>query len=182
MNDPIDKVVRLSELREQDLGEQYNDSALCFGHFNVIHPGHLRYFEQARTHGETLIVALEGDQLFSGVERDRMFPEIERANAVSTLQIVDLVVVLDNGTLDDLIPILRPSLLVVGKEFRDTHQKRIAGAIRKITDLGGRVLYDVGEIHYATADFLHGSPNEIEEQRWRQFNVVLKNTALYLEN
>ena len=34
---------------------------VCYGHFNVIHPGHLRYLKYARSLGDSLIVALQPD-------------------------------------------------------------------------------------------------------------------------
>ena len=57
------KIVRLGELLGARIRPDKSDVVLCFGHFNVIHPGHLRYFQRARTHGSRLVVALEGDSL-----------------------------------------------------------------------------------------------------------------------
>ena len=53
-----EKVVWLSDLRSNCSQVNSSDAVVCFGHFNVIHPGHIRYFQRARSHGKTLIVAV----------------------------------------------------------------------------------------------------------------------------
>ena len=39
-----------------------NKIILCQGHFNVIHPGHLRFLEFAKQQGDFLIVAIQGKE------------------------------------------------------------------------------------------------------------------------
>ena len=36
---------------------------LCHGHFNVLHPGHLRFLQHASEQGDMLLVAVLGDRL-----------------------------------------------------------------------------------------------------------------------
>jgi len=175
-----EKVVWLSDLRTKGSQLNASDVVVCFGHFNVIHPGHIRYFQRARSHGKTLLVAVEGDDLITGAERNHFYPEKERAEAICGLHLVDLVVILDSGTLEDLIDIVQPALLVLGKEFKDNYRSRVAAAVGKITEFGGSVVYDAGEIHYSTTELLYGSQSQIEEERWDQFNGLLNNHGIVL--
>ena len=172
MNSSV-KIVRLGELLGARIRPDKSAVVLCFGHFNVIHPGHLRYFQRARTHGSRLVVALEGDSLIRETERDEMFPELDRAQAVAALELVDQVVILDSGRVESLIGVLQPGVLVLGKEFESEQQDRVKEAVAAMADLGGRVLYEAGEAHYATADLLRGAQNEIERDRWIQFTAAL---------
>ena len=55
------KIVRLSALSAGEQSSDIEHVAMCFGQFNVIHPGHLRYLKLARSHGSKLVVAVEGD-------------------------------------------------------------------------------------------------------------------------
>ena len=55
------KVLYLSELSSAGDWQDFTGSVVCFGHFNAIHPGHIRYFLKARQYGSPLVVALEGD-------------------------------------------------------------------------------------------------------------------------
>lgn len=175
-----EKVVWLSDLRTKGSQLNASDVVVCFGHFNVIHPGHIRYFQRARSHGKTLMVAVEGDDLITGAERNHFYSEKERAEAICGLHLVDLVVILDSGTLEDLIDLVQPALLVLGKEFKDNYRSRVAAAVGKIAEFGGSVVYDAGEIHYSTTELLYGSQSQIEEERWDQFNGLLNNHGIVL--
>ena len=77
------KISHFGQLLDAAVKPYKSEVVICFGHFNVLHPGHLRYFQHAKTHGSWLVVALEGDSLIQDAERDRMFPELDRAEAGS---------------------------------------------------------------------------------------------------
>ena len=62
--------------------------------------GYLRGLQDTRT---PLVVALEGDIQLPEAERDRSFGERDRAQAVGALDMVDYVVILDNGPLEELV-------------------------------------------------------------------------------
>ena len=63
-----EKVTRLSTLISSGDIQRFKDASLCFGHFNVIHPGHIRYFRTARQHGSKLVVGIEGESQLSDIE------------------------------------------------------------------------------------------------------------------
>ena len=52
---------------------------VCYGHFNVIHPGHMRYLKYARSLGDSLIIALLPDSEFQGSGAKNYYPENDRA-------------------------------------------------------------------------------------------------------
>jgi rfaE bifunctional protein kinase chain/domain len=155
-------------------------AVLCFGHFNTIHPGHIRYFRTARQYGEQLVVGLEGDAQPPESERGKVFSEWDRAQAVAALDLVDYVVILDTGSLADLVGQIMPVALVLGKEFETARAVKVTKAVSRVRSQGGKVLYDAGETHYATADLFHDSPNELEKERWRVFQSMLKTQQVSL--
>lgn len=179
MNDV--KVKRLSVIAKgiSDLG--WDNTSLCYGHFNVIHPGHLRYFQTARNYGDRLVVALEGDSQLSESDRRQLFSEEERAQSVAALDLIDSVVILDCGDLETLIRLIKPSSLVLGREFERERSDEVSGAIKRTSDQGGSVVYDVGETHYATAQLFQGSQLEIEAKRWQQFQSALDSHEINLK-
>ena len=63
------KVETLSELVSIFQPSHRGNVALCYGHFNAIHPGHLRYFRKAKVSADKLLIALEGDKQLSELER-----------------------------------------------------------------------------------------------------------------
>ena len=78
----LSKVIRLSALTKPEAIHSLQNATLCFGHFNAIHPGHIRYFRTARKYNDQLIVGLEGDSQLSVGERQVVFNEDERAQAL----------------------------------------------------------------------------------------------------
>ena len=79
---------------------------LAYGHFNTIHPGHIRYLRHARGLGNQLVVALIGDK-----NTRYAFQQQERAEALSLLGIADAVVLLlEADELNEAIEALKPEV------------------------------------------------------------------------
>ena len=170
----VPKVTRLSSLvAGNDFGFLKNAS-LCFGHFNVIHPGHIRYFQSAKQYGDRLVVGLEGDGQLPEVERIEVFPELDRAEALAALDIIDHVVILDTGHLQDLVRLIAPKTLVLGRRFQEASRIKVSEGVALIKELGGEVIYEAGETRYATADLLYRTQNELEVERWKTFQAALR--------
>jgi len=91
------------------------------GVFDVLHRGHVTYLAQARAHGATLIVAINGDdsvrRLGKGEERP-LNPLPDRMAVVAALESVDLVTWFDEDTPLALILACRPDVLVKGGDWK----------------------------------------------------------------
>ena len=90
------------------------------GVFDILHPGHVRYLEQARSLGDLLIVGVNSDRSAraQGKAPDRpVNPESERAEVLSALACVDAVVVFDEDTPHEIIKALQPDILVKGADW-----------------------------------------------------------------
>jgi rfaE bifunctional protein nucleotidyltransferase chain/domain len=89
------------------------------GVFDLLHPGHVRYLETARSLGDALIVGLNGDE---SVRRNKgpgrpITPQEERAELLLALASVDAVVIFDEDTPAEIIAALRPAVLVKGADW-----------------------------------------------------------------
>jgi rfaE bifunctional protein nucleotidyltransferase chain/domain len=85
---------------------------LANGCFDLLHVGHIRYLEEARTLGDVLFVGVNGDAAVArlkGAGRPLM-PAAERVELLQALRAVDHVVVFDDDTADALIRALRPDV------------------------------------------------------------------------
>jgi len=120
------------------------------GVFDLLHPGHVRYLEQARRLGDVLIVGVNADQ---SVRRNKgpgrpITPEYERAEVLAALACVDAVVIFEQETPAEIVRLVQPDVLVKGADWpadqivgRDTVEAR-----------GGRVvLVPTEEGHSTTA-------------------------------
>jgi rfaE bifunctional protein nucleotidyltransferase chain/domain len=91
------------------------------GVFDLLHPGHLRYLQQARRLGDALIVGLNSDRSVranKGPTRP-VNSQDERAELLAALACVDGVVIFDQETPYDLIFAVQPDILVKGADWAE---------------------------------------------------------------
>ena len=130
------------------LGEESEESiALCYGHFNLIHTGHLRYLQHAKTLADKLVVAIISDKELDKDSFGSHFSEEERSESATNLQIVDYVIILNELSLDELVCTIKPKMLVLGKEFEQNRSNKINLAISE-ANKKGCVMFHAGEVHY----------------------------------
>jgi rfaE bifunctional protein kinase chain/domain len=154
---------------------------LCHGHFNIIHPGHIRYLDYARQQGSKLVVSIQGDTSFLNTDRKHHFSEVERAAGVASIQTVDQVILLGDQSLDKLIKTLNPNVLVLGKEFESDREHQVIDAVQLMKKQGGQVLFHAGETHYASADLLRGNLPNLNNQNNIQFKQACNQQKLKLD-
>jgi rfaE bifunctional protein nucleotidyltransferase chain/domain len=90
------------------------------GVFDLLHPGHVTYLEEARTLGASLLVGLNSDQsarqLGKGADRP-INNELDRATMLAALESVSLVCLFDERTPLRLIEEARPDCYVKGGDY-----------------------------------------------------------------
>lgn len=108
------------------------------GCFDILHPGHTYYLNQARSLGDMLVVGLNSDtsvkQLNKGEGRP-IHPHDKRAEVLASLMCVDYVCIFEEETPIKLIEKLRPDVLVKGGDYSI---EQIVGA-DFVLSYGGRV-------------------------------------------
>ncbi len=89
------------------------------GCYDILHPGHIRLLERARSLGDVLILALNTDrsvQRLKGPSRP-FFDGQTRADLATHLEAVDAVTLFDEDTPRELIAALLPDVLVKGADW-----------------------------------------------------------------
>lgn len=89
------------------------------GVFDLLHPGHLRYLNDARRLGDVLIVGLNSDRSVRANKGDSrpINRADERVEILLALDFVDAVVVFDEDTPLDVITAIQPDILVKGADW-----------------------------------------------------------------
>ena len=108
------------------------------GVFDLLHPGHVRYLQDARALGDALIVAVNSDRSVRSYKDPGrpVNPEDERAEVLAALRPVDAVVIFDEDTPHTIIGLIQPDVLVKGADWGEDN---IVG--RDIVEArGGRVV------------------------------------------
>ena len=108
------------------------------GCFDLLHPGHVRYLDQARALGDSLVVALNSDRSVRALKGEGrpILSQRERAEVIAALESVDYVTTFDEETPRELITVLLPDILVKGGDWP---VEQIVGR-EEVEAAGGKVL------------------------------------------
>ena len=124
------------------------------GVFDILHPGHVRYLQDARALGDVLIVGVNSDRsvraLGKGDARP-IVPALERAEVLAALRCVDAAVVFDEDTPHEIVSALQPDVLVKGADWAEG---TIIGA-DIVEELGGKVVRVPVVQGYSTTELIN---------------------------
>ena len=149
----VGRIYSRAELVEQRKRWKEEGRRVVFtnGCYDLLHPGHIRLLEQARSLGDVLILALNSD---ASVRRAKgpgrpLIPETERAELALALEAVDAVTLFDEDTPRELIAAVLPDVLVKGADWAHF----IAGK-EEVEAAGGLVLTVPLEPGYSTTSIV----------------------------
>lgn len=135
----MDNFYTRSNLVEQRASWRQQGKTVVFtnGCYDILHPGHIRLLERARSLGDILILALNTDD---GVARLKgpsrpLISEHDRAAIAAALEAVDAVTFFDEDTPRELIAEVLPDILLKGADWAHF----IAGR-EEVEAAGGKVM------------------------------------------
>jgi D-beta-D-heptose 7-phosphate kinase/D-beta-D-heptose 1-phosphate adenosyltransferase len=111
--------------------------AFTNGCFDLLHVGHVKYLQKARTFGDLLILGLNSDASIRRLKGEKrpLIGQSERAHILAALDCIDYVVIFDEDTPIRLLETLRPHVLVKGADYTPD---RVVGK-DLVESYGGRV-------------------------------------------
>jgi len=126
----------------QQVGER---GVFTNGCFDLLHLGHVRYLQEARTRGDFLVLGLNSDAStcrLKGPGRPYV-SELERAEILAALSCVDYVTIFDEPTAGPLVSLLQPAIYIKGGDYASTQDgtpdmSRLPEA-RVVQEYGGSV-------------------------------------------
>jgi D-beta-D-heptose 7-phosphate kinase/D-beta-D-heptose 1-phosphate adenosyltransferase len=110
------------------------------GCFDLLHPGHVRYLQDAKRLGDRLLVAVNGDETVSKLKGPGrpLTPLRERMEILAALAAVDYVVAFEEETPFEIIEEVVPDVLVKGGDWtkdKIVGRERVEGAGGKVFSL-----------------------------------------------
>ena len=108
------------------------------GCFDLLHVGHIKFLQQARRHGDCLVVGLNSDSSVKKLKGEGrpLIPEQERADIISALDCVDYVIIFPDPSPRRLLEKIKPDILIKGTNYSET---QIAGR-KVVEEYGGKVI------------------------------------------
>lgn len=94
---------------------------LANGCFDVLHAGHVRYLDAAKSIGDILVVGINSDEQVArlkGAGRP-LLPQSERAEIVAALSAVDLVTIFSEPTVEELLLAIKPDVHAKGTDYTE---------------------------------------------------------------
>lgn len=134
---------------------------LCHGVFDVVHPGHIRHLNYAKSQGDILVVSCTGDKFIDkGIYRPHI-PQKMRALNLAAFEMVDYVLIDENRKPLNLLKKLKPDFFAKGFEY--TSKGLPQATIEEKNELdkyGGKLIFTPGDIVYSSTKFINfNSPN-----------------------
>ncbi len=112
------------------------------GCFDILHAGHVKYLEEAKSYGDILILGLNADssvKKLKGPTRP-INNQDDRAYILASLESVDYVVIFEEETPYELIKLIQPHILVKGGDYegKDVVGQDIAQELRLVQFVDGK--------------------------------------------
>ncbi|MEO6868785.1 MAG: D-glycero-beta-D-manno-heptose 1-phosphate adenylyltransferase [Ginsengibacter sp.] len=124
-------------LEERRIRLKSKTIAFTNGVFDILHEGHIALLSQAATFADVLIVGINSDDSVKRLKGETrpVNGQDSRALVISSLVMVDYVVIFDEDTPLELIKILKPDVLIKGGDYT---MENIVGA-KETNTAGGKV-------------------------------------------
>lgn len=127
---------------EKLLADRNNIEALvlCVGSFDCAHWGHLKYFEEAKKLGTVVVSVCSDRYIKKGINRP-LFNELQRVEMVQAFECVDYVILNDEPDCSKLIELIRPSIMVKGREYENKKTPQLEQELLILDNIGASIIY-----------------------------------------
>ena len=129
----------------------------CHGVFDLLHIGHIKHFEEARSFGDALIVTVTPDEYVRKGPNRPAFTTLLRLEALAALASVDFVAANKWPVAVETIKALKPAIYCKGPDYKD-HSDDFTGKIddeeEAVKSVGGKIRY-TRDITYSSSNLLN---------------------------
>ncbi|MBF0540207.1 MAG: adenylyltransferase/cytidyltransferase family protein [Nitrospirae bacterium] len=129
---------------------------LCHGCFDLMHPGHILYFQAAKELGDILVVTVTPDKYVDKGDGRPVFNQDLRMMSIAALECVDYVAVNQWQTAVETLKTLLPNKYVKGQEFEKLVDK--TGKIQKeyavLKEIGAEMCF-THEIVFSSTELIN---------------------------
>jgi rfaE bifunctional protein nucleotidyltransferase chain/domain len=152
------KIFDLDKLSQElkDLKSEGKKIVHCHGCFDLMHPGHIKYFQAAKDMGDVLVVTVTPDVYVDKGPDRPVFNQDLRVESIAALECVDYVAINKWPTAEETLKLLRPDIYVKGQEFERLEDK--TGKIQKefeiIKEIGAELRF-THEIVFSSTELLN---------------------------
>ena len=148
---------------------------LCHGVFDLLHIGHIKYFESAKSAGDILIVTVTPDRYVNKGPNRPAFREQLRCEAIAALSVVDYVALNEWPTAVETIQLLKPNIYAKGSEYKKV-ENDLTGKIleeeRTVIEVGGSMLF-TDDIVFSSSALINQFSSDFPEETRKFFQTLV---------
>lgn len=129
----------------------------CHGTFDLIHPGHIAHFEEAKALGDVLVVTITGEKFVNKGPGRPYFNDQLRSRWLAALACVDHVVVIPFAAAVEAIRCVRAQYYCKGREYANPLNDltgNICDDVETVAEVGGEIRY-LGSILFSSTKLLN---------------------------
>ena len=140
-----------------DLKSKGNKIVHCHGVFDLIHIGHIKHFQEAKSFGDILIVSITPDKFVNKGPGRPAFTTSLRLESLAAIECIDYVVANQWPSSEKIIEIIKPHVYCKGPDYKD-HEDDITGKIKDeqatVELNGGKIIY-TDDITFSSSNLLN---------------------------
>lgn len=129
----------------------------CHGTFDLVHPGHIVHFEEAKALGDVLVITVTGERYVNKGPGRPYFNDQMRVKWLTALECVDHVVVVPHAAAVEAVECVRPDIYCKGREYADAANDvtgNIGDDVAAVQRCGGKMAY-VGSVVFSSSRLLN---------------------------
>jgi len=154
-----EKIIPFQEApaRFADLRRRGRIIVQCHGTFDLVHPGHIVHFEEAKELGDVLVVTATASKFVNKGPGRPYFNDQMRLRWLAALACVDYVVLVPHAGAVEAIECVQPNVYCKGREYENPANDvtgNIANDVSAVRRLGGQVRY-VGSVVFSSTRLLN---------------------------
>lgn len=179
-----DKIIKLEEFKavRERLKRENKKIILCHGVYDLVHYGHIEHLKEAKSLGDILVVSITASRFVNKGPGRPYFNDEQRLNFMSSLEMVDYVILSEEVTVKSVVRVVKPDLYVKGKEYEISENDITANIDDEILEVrknGGDVYFTDGQVFSSTKlinnffDGLSKNVLEVSKQLSQKYNIDL---------
>ncbi len=144
-NESVDyKIISFNKAKDLAFSLKKENKKIVFtnGCFDILHIGHVKYLQKAKTLGDVLIVGVNSNDSVKRLKGDTrpINDEYDRAYLLASLEVVDYIIIFEEDTPYELINMIEPDILVKGKDYegKEVVGSNIAKEVKLIDFVNGK--------------------------------------------
>jgi len=154
----------------------------CHGVFDLIHVGHIKHFKEAKKNGNFLVVSITSDKFVNKGSGRPIFNQNLRAEFLSSISLIDAVVINNNLTSEKIISQIKPDIYFKGPDYKNNEadrSKNIYKEIAAIKKVKGKIVYS-DDITFSSSNLINTHSNYFSEEQKKYIKNISKKYSFNL--